>query len=53
MPYTDHRTNVLAIMGQVILVFSFFATILLKADMNGEVLTDERIGIIMVAVNIP
>ena len=30
-----------------------FSTILLKADMAGELLTDERIGIIMVAVNLP
>ena len=53
LPYRDFRTNVLAIMGQLILVFSFFSTVLLKADMAGEVLTDDRVGILMVVVNVP
>eukprot|EP01051_Picozoa_sp_SAG22_P008820 SAG22_NODE_695_length_7843_cov_2.924587_4_plen_160_part_00 len=53
MPYSDCRTNVLSIMGQMVLVFSFFATILLKADMHGELLTDDHIGIIMVVAHLP
>lgn len=51
-PYRDPRTNFLAIVGQCILVFSFFSTILLKADVSGEVLTTDKIGILMVAVNV-
>eukprot|EP01051_Picozoa_sp_SAG22_P004264 SAG22_NODE_224_length_14744_cov_7.467668_10_plen_95_part_00 len=43
----------LAITAQVILVFIFFATILLKAYMAGEMMTDDRVGILMVAVNVP
>ena len=53
MPYNDFRTNLLAITAQLVLVFSFFSTILLKADMAGEVLTDDRVGNLMVAVNLP
>ena len=37
MPYTDQRTNTLAIIAQSIQAFSYFSTILLKVDMNGEV----------------
>ena len=36
MPYNDIRTNLLAIGGQAILVFSYFASILLKVDTDGE-----------------
>ena len=43
----------LAITAQLILVFSFFSTILLKADMAGEVLTHNRVGVLMVVVNLP
>ena len=43
----------LAIAAQLILVFSFFSTILLKADMAGEVLTHDRVGVLMVVVNLP
>ena len=43
----------LAITAQLILVFSFFSTILLKADMAGEVLTHDRVGVLMVVVNLP
>ena len=43
----------LAITAQLILVFSFFSTILLKADMAGEVLTHGRVGVLMVVVNLP
>ena len=43
----------LAITAQLILVFSFFSTILLKADMAGEVLTHDRVGVLMVVVNVP
>ena len=53
MPYNDFRTNLLAITAQLILVFSFFSTILLKADMAGELLTQERVGVLMVVVNLP
>jgi hypothetical protein len=53
MPYNDIRTNHLAIGGQAILVFSYFASILLKVDTDGEVLTDDLVGALMVAVNIP
>ena len=52
-PYRHSNTNILAIIGQCILVFSFFSTILLKADISGEVLSIDRIGILMVAVNVP
>merc|ERR1712166_1305819 len=53
LPYNDFRTNLLAITAQLILVFSFFSTILLKADMAGEVLTPNRVGVLMVVVNLP
>ena len=43
----------LSITAQLILVFSFFSTILLKADMAGEVLTHGRVGVLMVVVNLP
>ena len=48
MPYTDQRTNILAIIAQSIQAFSYFSTILLKVDMNGEVLTSRDIGLIMI-----
>ena len=32
MPYNEIRTNLLATAAQLILVFSFFSTVLLKAD---------------------
>ena len=43
----------LAITAQLILVFSFFSTILLKADTAGELLTHDRVGVLMVVVNVP
>lgn len=43
----------LAITAQLILVFSFFSTILLKADTAGELLTHDRVGVLMVVVNLP
>ena len=43
----------LSITAQLILVFSFFSTILLKADMAGEVLPHNRVGVLMVVVNLP
>ena len=43
----------LAITAQLILVFSFFSTILLKADAAGELLTHDRVGVLMVVVNVP
>ena len=43
----------LAVTAQLILVFSFFSTILLKADMAGELLTHDRVGVLMVVVNVP
>jgi hypothetical protein len=52
-PYRHANTNFLAIIGQCVLVFSFFSTILLKADISGEVLTSDSIGILMVVVNVP
>ena len=53
MPYNDSWTNLLAITAQLILVFTYFATILLKADMAGELVTDDGIGLLMVCVNLP
>ena len=35
------------------MVFSFFSTILLKADTAGELLTHDRVGVLMVVVNVP
>ena len=43
----------LAITAQLILVFSFFSTILLKADTAGELLTHDRVGVLMVVANVP
>jgi hypothetical protein len=43
-PYNDRRTNILAAIGQSILAFSYLSTILLKADHEGEVLTQQTIG---------
>ena len=43
----------LAITAQLISVFSFFSTILLKADAAGELLTHDRVGVLMVVVNLP
>ena len=34
-------------------MFSFFSTILLKADTAGELLTHDRVGVLMVVVNVP
>eukprot|EP01043_Picozoa_sp_COSAG02_P044632 COSAG02_NODE_4005_length_5922_cov_40.612227_3_plen_97_part_00 len=52
MPYTDHRTNILAIVAQSIQAFSYFSTILLKVDLNGEILSQTDIGVMMVGVNV-
>ena len=53
MPFTDQRTNVLAIIAQCIQAFSYFSTILLKVDLRGEVLTPRDIGIMMIGINLP
>ena len=53
MPFTDQRTNVLAITAQCIQAFSYFSTILLKVDLRGEVLTPRDIGIMMIGINLP
>jgi hypothetical protein len=53
MPFNDFRTNFLAIMGQVILVISYFSTILLKIDLVGERLTHDDIGLLMTSVHVP
>ena len=53
MPYNDRRTNNLAIISQSIKVFSYFSTILLKVDLQGEVMTPHGIALFMLGVNIP
>jgi hypothetical protein len=53
MPYNNRRTNILAILSQSVKVFSYFSTILLKIDLQGEVLTPEGIGLFMVGINLP
>jgi hypothetical protein len=53
MPFNDFRTNLLAIMGQVILVVSYFSTILLKVDLVGERMTHDDIGLMMTLFHVP
>ena len=54
-PYADERTNILAIMGQMVIVFSYFATILLKVreEERSDTINDENIGLAMLLANIP
>jgi hypothetical protein len=54
-PFADPRTNVLAIAGQMVIVFSYFATILLKVreEDRSDAITDENIGLAMLLVNVP
>ena len=53
MPFLHQPTNVLSIVGHCIASLSYFATILLKVDLKGEVLTPNGVGVIMIAVNVP
>merc|ERR1712072_691856 len=53
MPFLPQPTNVLSIVGHCIASLSYFATILLKVDLKGEVLTPNGVGVIMIAVNVP
>ena len=54
-PYSDTRTNVLAVAGQIVVVFSFFATILLKVreEDRSEFINNENIGLAMLLINVP
>lgn len=54
-PFADPRTNVLAIAGQMVIAFSYFATILLKVreEDRSDAINNENIGLAMLLVNIP
>jgi hypothetical protein len=54
-PYADSRTNALAIAGQMVITFSYFATILLKVreEDRCDYINNENVGMAMLLVNIP
>ena len=53
MPYVDPKTNVLSIMGQLLVVLSFFSALLLRVDLSAESFSADTIGTVMMLSNVP
>jgi hypothetical protein len=52
-PYLDIHTNVLAMMGQTIVVLSYLSALLMRVDLATEAFTVDTVGTILIACNIP
>jgi hypothetical protein len=52
-PYQDGKTNILAIVGQLIVVLSFLSALLLRVDLVGEAFTVDMIGGVILLANVP
>jgi cytochrome c5 len=52
-PYLDVHTNVLAMMGQTIVVLSYLSALLMRVDLATEAFTVDTVGTILIACNIP
>jgi hypothetical protein len=52
-PYLDEKTNVLSIVGQLIVVLSFLSALLMCVDLEGEAFTVDMVGFVILAANVP
>jgi hypothetical protein len=52
-PYLDEKTNVLSIVGQLIVVLSFLSALLMRVDLEGEAFTVDMVGFVILAANVP
>lgn len=52
-PYSHGPTNIVAIISQCISVCNYFATVLLKADLEGQVIDEDSVGFAMLMLNVP
>jgi hypothetical protein len=52
-PYLDFQTNVLAIMGQGIVVMSYLSALLMRVDLETEGAWVNQIGTVLIALNVP
>ena len=53
MPYSDPKTNILSIIGQLLVVISFFSAILLRIDLSAEKFSVNTISNVILISNIP
>ena len=53
MPYSDPKTNILSITGQLLVVISFFSAILLRIDLSAEQFSVNTISNVILISNIP
>jgi len=52
-PYLEHRTNVLSISGQTLIVIAYIASMLMRINLDGEMFTVDAISGIILAANVP
>ena len=52
-PYNSLKTNVLAMWGQLMVAIAYYSSMLLKIDLEGELLTRDIIGYIILGANAP
>eukprot|EP01043_Picozoa_sp_COSAG02_P085721 COSAG02_NODE_23313_length_722_cov_1.494382_1_plen_230_part_10 len=52
-PYSDPKTNLLAIVGEGVVCLAFLSALLIRMDLKGEALTVDMIGGIIIASNVP
>eukprot|EP01048_Picozoa_sp_COSAG05_P023452 COSAG05_NODE_5085_length_1268_cov_0.873396_3_plen_113_part_00 len=53
MPYCDHKTNILSIIGQLLIVVSFLSALLLRVDLSAEAFNIDTISNVLLFSNIP